>query len=174
MSCAAPPSEPYVRFSRIRLSSRWFTVERIDRPSRGLRQVRTAQGWQSRHLASFHSLFKSRQHASRPDTGVSKRPKPPHLRRVYPGKELLPGVVPEFSCHASTFLRPLASPSFPGFHTTMDALTPVRLSRTGQISLLNVTLPSDHSVPNHLIPPCHRFSAHAQLSVTGLPHAVPC
>ena len=33
---AAPPSEPYVRISRIRLSSRWFTAERIDRPVRGL------------------------------------------------------------------------------------------------------------------------------------------
>jgi hypothetical protein len=28
----APPSEPYVRFSRIRLSGRWFTAERIDKP----------------------------------------------------------------------------------------------------------------------------------------------
>jgi len=33
---AAPPSEPYVRISRIRLSSRWFTAERIDRPGHGL------------------------------------------------------------------------------------------------------------------------------------------
>jgi hypothetical protein len=33
---AAPPSEPYVRISRIRLSGRKFTAERIDRPSDGL------------------------------------------------------------------------------------------------------------------------------------------
>jgi len=33
----APPSEPYVRFSRIRLSGRWFTAGRIDRPRHGLR-----------------------------------------------------------------------------------------------------------------------------------------
>jgi hypothetical protein len=33
---AAPPSEPYVRISRIRLSGRWFTAERIDRPDDGL------------------------------------------------------------------------------------------------------------------------------------------
>jgi len=26
----SPPSEPYVRFSRIRLASRWFTAPRID------------------------------------------------------------------------------------------------------------------------------------------------
>ncbi len=33
---AAPPSEPYVRISRIRLSGWWFTAERIDRPDDGL------------------------------------------------------------------------------------------------------------------------------------------
>ncbi|MEW6112392.1 MAG: hypothetical protein AB1664_09715, partial [Thermodesulfobacteriota bacterium] len=33
---AAPPSEPYVRISRIRLSGRWFTAVRIDRPRHGL------------------------------------------------------------------------------------------------------------------------------------------
>ena len=32
---APPPSEPDVRFSRIRLSGWWFTSPRTDKPSRG-------------------------------------------------------------------------------------------------------------------------------------------
>jgi len=32
----SPPSEPYVRFSRIRLSSQWFTSMRIDKRVREL------------------------------------------------------------------------------------------------------------------------------------------
>ena len=40
--------------------------------------------------------------------------------------------------NASTFLRPFAPPALPGFITTMNALTPDRLSITDQVSLLNV------------------------------------
>ncbi len=46
---ATPPSEPYVRISRIRLSSRWVTAERIDRPTHGLRQGSTTHGRQRKH-----------------------------------------------------------------------------------------------------------------------------
>ena len=38
MSSIPPPSEPDVRISRIRLSSRWFTSKRVDVPFRGVGQ----------------------------------------------------------------------------------------------------------------------------------------
>ena len=78
-------------------------------------------------------------------------------RRVYPVKELLPVMVRVYGVHASTFLRPFAPPGFPGICATMDALTSGRVSVPGQTSLLNVTSPSNHSVPNHPVPPCSRF-----------------
>jgi len=77
-----PPSEPYKQISRIRLSSWWFTCERIGRPLHGLWPRRTAPAWQNRRwasvdgqdlihqaepFASFHPLFEGRQHTFRPD-----------------------------------------------------------------------------------------------------------
>src|SRR5437867_13275028 len=46
------PSEPDWRFSRIRLSSWWFTSERIDATAPGLVQERTAPARQRKHWAS--------------------------------------------------------------------------------------------------------------------------
>jgi len=108
-------------------------------------------------FASFHSCSKSRQHALCPHRGFREGPQSLHLRPVYPARGLVPVLFPLNGHCASTFLCPFAPPSFQGFSATMDTLTSVRLSATGQISLLNVTLPSTHSVLNHLMPPCHRF-----------------
>src|SRR5438128_2278498 len=47
-----PPSEPDWRVSRIRLSSQWFTSERIDAAAHGLVQERTAPARQRKHWAS--------------------------------------------------------------------------------------------------------------------------
>ena len=52
LDCAAPPSEPDKRISRIRLSSQRFTAERTDRAPHGLRSWRKAHGRQRMHLAS--------------------------------------------------------------------------------------------------------------------------
>jgi len=49
---AAPPSEPYVRIYRIRLSGRWFTSGRIDRLRYGLQRGRTTPVQQRKHFAS--------------------------------------------------------------------------------------------------------------------------
>jgi len=52
LNSAPPPSEPCVRISRTRLSGRWFTSERIDRPQCGLWLTRTTHTQQRRRLAS--------------------------------------------------------------------------------------------------------------------------
>jgi hypothetical protein len=69
---------------------------------------------------------------------------------------------------ASTFLRPLAPRALPRFLATMGALTPDRLSATGQVSLIHVHGLPDHSVSNHLAHPRRRFNT-LPLSAAGLP-----
>ena len=81
---------------------------------------------------SFHSLFESRQHAIGPDTGFD--PLPPRAQLVVgKGRSSLLSqrhcrwcVFPGLGHFASIFLRPFAPPALPGFHATMDALTPAR------------------------------------------------
>src|SRR4030095_7193803 len=52
LASVPPPSEPDVRISRIRLSSRWFTSSRTDRPERGPSQESTTHARQRTNLAS--------------------------------------------------------------------------------------------------------------------------
>src|SRR5215208_6381947 len=56
-----PPSEPYERVSRIRLSGRWVTAERIDGTWRGPLSGRTVHAPQRRHWASVDD--RNRVHA---------------------------------------------------------------------------------------------------------------
>ena len=57
----------------------------------------------------------------------------------------------------STFLRPFAPPALPGFTATMDALTPRPLTH-GRGLPDSCTLPSHHSVSNHLVRPRVAFA----------------
>src|ERR1700694_1346226 len=50
-AAAPPPSEPDRRFSRIRLSSWWFTSARVDHTARGRQTKRTALAQQRMHWA---------------------------------------------------------------------------------------------------------------------------
>jgi hypothetical protein len=79
--------------------------------------------------------------------------------------------------HDSIFLRPFAPSALPGFFATMDALTPARRLFVPALRHMNTSwsragLPalrvwsSEHSIPNHLARPRHRFSTQP-LSVTG-------
>ena len=73
---------------------------------------------------------------------------------------------------------PLPCPAFAPcplrhFSATMRALTSRSVSPPDGISLLHVTSPADHSVPNHPMPPCHRFYRPCSFSVTGLQYAAP-
>ena len=132
-------------------------------------------------FASFHPPEEGRQHAIRPDRGFGQRHQALPLRQVYPFQGLLPVYFPTICPHASTFLRPFALRELPRFLATTDALTPARLSAPGQVSLIHVTPPSEHSVTKHLMPSRHRFSAHALQRVgllllprypTGFPRAI--
>lgn len=137
--------------------------------------------------SSFHSLFQSRQHAFCPDLWFDPRPASGgrFLRVVYPcstasrGRELCPVFFRRSFHFASTFLRPANSqssnaprelPRFGNsseFHATMNALTPARLSLSGQVSLV-------HSFVLPTLPPptTRRFLlslSHASLQRNELP-----
>jgi hypothetical protein len=73
LSCAAPPSEPYRRISRIRLSSRWRCR------SHGLTACARAATQENspcsvkKAFASLHPCSQGRQHALRPDARLRPR-----------------------------------------------------------------------------------------------------
>jgi hypothetical protein len=96
---------------------------------------------------------------------------PARGRRVSTGSSLtalLGGLFCEIDGHGSIFLRPFAPPALPGFIATMDALTPARRLFVPALRHMNTSCtraglpasrvwPSEHSVPNHLARPRHRF-----------------
>lgn len=120
--------------------------------------------------SSFHPVLQGLQHALCPHrafypipslrAGVSCLPSPyGHCRR---------SVFIRCGLHASTFLHPFAPGALPPFPAPMDALTPARpvLRLTvqnerrpydGQVSLVDMTLPSMHSVTKHLTCPITAF-----------------
>src|SRR5882672_10177701 len=57
-----PPSEPDGRFSRIRLSSWWFTQLGVDATEHGRRRKRTAPAQQSMHWTSADDQHLARAH----------------------------------------------------------------------------------------------------------------
>jgi len=119
--------------------------------------------------ASFHPLFGGRQHAFRPRRRFGPGPAGPDLSRWRsPVGHSHAGRVRRRVHHASTFLRPFARRALPRVVATMDALTPGRVSRPAQVSLLHVHGLRDHSASNH--PVSHRRSFRTlPLSPTALP-----
>ena len=135
-------------------------------------------------VPSLHTMFQCRQHAICPDrrfspppasadlsVGLSPRTTMSPLRHCVRLGFQLPGHLP------STFLRPFAPPALPGFHATMDALTPgwpaLRRPRPAQRHQLyshehrpcyhpglpaSRVWPSEHSVANHLTAPDVAFT----------------
>ena len=137
-----PPSEPYERISRIRLSSWWFTCKRIDGSRRGLWPRSTAHVRRNRRLASFHPLFEGRQHALGPDTRFHPRPAGSdvsglcspcgHCRRSWFRLSVL---------HAFHLPAPLRSTPITGASSlAMGALTPASRSRLFGSSSMNTAL----------------------------------
>ena len=55
---APPPSEPDVRISRIRLSSWWFTSERVDHTARGPQTKRATPAQQRKRWANGHCRYR--------------------------------------------------------------------------------------------------------------------
>jgi hypothetical protein len=109
-----PPSEPDVRISRIRLSSRWFY------PRGGLTVQRHEVSCKLRgsRLASSVSIRIIRP-AVRP-TSSALGPSPAVLAQRHYRRFLSAWI----ERHVSTFLHPFAPPALPGFIATMSALTP--------------------------------------------------
>ncbi len=127
-----------MRISRTRLSGWRFTSERIDEPLPGLWLVRTAQARQNKHsasadqtdpFASFHPLFEGRQHAIRPNLWFSPGPPGPSFSSLF---SLFRHYRWFFSAGLSFTHPPSCIPllhaHYRRFITTMDALTPDRLS----------------------------------------------
>ncbi|CAN5701764.1 hypothetical protein BH23PLA1_BH23PLA1_31590 [soil metagenome] len=111
-------------------------------------------------LASFHSVFQSRQHAHGPDRRFDPSPTRGDLSGLLSHRHCRRFVFGRSGHVASISLEPFAPPALPGFITTMAPLTPAgRVLRTG--SVMNARLvfpaglsascawPSDHSVSNH-------------------------
>ena len=152
---APPPSEPCVRFSRTRLSGRWFTSERIDRPARGPRIRRTTRVRQRRHWASgceaepftaFHPLFEGRQHAIRPDLRFDPAPSGPDLSGLLSLRHCRRCGVHRSVHLASTFLRPLAPHPLQALRRYYGRSDSCPALSTGQVSPIHV-----HGLPT--IPP---------------------
>ena len=123
----SPPSEPYVRFSRIRLSGRWFTAGRTGQPTLGSRMV-NSRGWRRRRQIFTSSSTRdcrlpaydphpSQVPPRRTTAGVSGlfSPSDGHSPRSR---------FPRYARHVSTFLRPFAPRALPCFPATIAALTP--------------------------------------------------
>ena len=89
---------------------------------------------QAEPLASFHPRFEGRQHAVRPDARFRPDPTGLGFSDLFSRKRHSRRLEFRSSVHStSTFLRPFAPPELPGFHATMDALTPARRAlRTGR------------------------------------------
>jgi len=119
---------------------------------------------------SFHPVSQGLQHALRPHCTFN----PPPLIGADLSHLLSPfghyrrSIFVHCGLHASTFLRPFAPRALPRFYAPMDALTPARpvLRLTvqnerrpydGQVSLVDMTLPSMHSVTKHLTCPITAF-----------------
>jgi hypothetical protein len=139
--------------------------------------------------SSSHPGFQGCQHALGPNTTVcpvlhGRRLSGRCSRKRYRVRHCGPLIFLVLVHATSTFLRPFAPPALPGFHATMDALTPARLAlrtrvtarggftahehlstQSVQVSLLNVAEPSDRSVSNHPLSP----SEPGLLLVRGLP-----
>ena len=120
--------------------------------------------------ASFHSSsFEGRQHAFRPHRRFGPGPAGPDLSRLRsPIGHSRGGRIRRRVHHASTFLRPFARRALPRVVATMDALTPGRVSRPAQVSLLHVHGLGDHSASNHPVSRRRSFRT-LPLSPTALP-----
>ena len=125
-------------------------------------------------IASFDAVFQRRQHVFCPDRGFHPTPgfcalfsnaKAVHWRHV-------DYALPVTGFHTSRFLPHftrlgVASNAVRGYcrYSTMKALTPVRLTLRTGLPVYR-TMPSDHSISNHLTYPCRSFHT-LPLSSTG-------
>ena len=186
---SSPPSEPDVRFSRIRLSSRWLSSRGLKQSAMGIIKAKIPKVpkvivWPANNQAepntSFHPVFQGLQHVLCPHRTFHLAPFSGacisclfspfgHCRR---------SVFVRCGPHTSISLRPFAPGALPPFQAPMDALTPARplpllpwqIERrpfNGQGSPVHTTLPSMHSVTRHLTCPIIAFPLPAQRD--GLP-----
>jgi len=107
MNSVPPPSEPDRRISRIRLSSRWFTSERIDRLN--WRPSEKPTPFSPGRAASWHPHEADRQHASRPERQFGAGATRSASFGRFSLSALAPEIVLPHSRSASTFLRSLRS-----------------------------------------------------------------
>jgi hypothetical protein len=124
---APPPSKPDGRISRIGLSSRWFTSERIDATSMGSFQAREPLLATQRLAAPGVPQHESRQQPLWP----RQRFAPSRVwARGLSGVDSPMGTTTGLVCclghRVSTALHPFAPPALLGFVATMGALTPGR------------------------------------------------
>lgn len=165
MGSVPPPSKPYGRFSRIRLS-RWWSYLGEDWTSRVWAAPRLCSPCSSKKaFPSSHSTMECLQHAVCPDTTICP---------LHDGRGLSGGYSPKGHCHrcvvsfslpghsTSTFLRPFAPPAFTGFIATMDALHPawraLRLRMNTHLNPRRFTCLSRLTFrPFHLQPPHRHF-----------------
>jgi len=147
LNSAPPPSEPDRRFSRIRLSSWWFTSMRIDGRRRSMHRDQTSL---SEHAAKCRRVacIQTRQHEKPTITSVLRRALAEKSMTGLASRHSRQMVPSSLSCYSSTSLRPFAPSPLRDFLATMHALTPARsalrfLTREhelrlcfGQVSLL--------------------------------------
>ena len=151
---APPPSEPDVRISRIRLSRREFTSERIERPRRDLPSASASHVRQSGRLHAALHPIRGRQQRFRPGVRFHYRP----LVDRVPGLLSPLGHSHRFVfrrpvLHASPFLPPFAPRPLRRFTATIGALTPQRLTRPlGSPRLLRVSVLTILSPTTWLVP----------------------
>ena len=145
MGSTPPPSEPDVRISRIRLSSRWFVLREdwqtghgrlaSEKPRLDNGGGKPALIFRPIALPSLTPLIEGCQQprCPHPRFGAELRGAPDRpLRRMV----ALAGSAITSPCghyrrflplvrhHVSTFLHPFAPPALPGFNATMSAVTP--------------------------------------------------
>src|SRR6266508_2440213 len=163
----SPPSEPCVRFSRTRLSSRWFP-HRDWLASPQIAILVNNPYPAKKTLVSLDAVTQRRQHALHSLRGFNSLPVRPvslcvlsspcgHYRRL-----LL--ALHRCDSHPSTFLPPVPRRSFAlcasrGFNRfgTMKALTPAPLTTHSAGLPAYLAIPSCRSVSNHVGLPDHRL-----------------
>jgi len=137
-----PPPKPDWRFSRIRLSSSWLSMNWLRHSTQGFRKSRTSRaGLRPAHLGSRRFIVGW--------AAGSKQARPMHPCAQPCGTtRTLAGWNPTAAQHHVP--APLRSTVITRFFATTRALTPAGPFATDRGSLIHVTRTSEHSISNHL------------------------
>ncbi len=137
-----PPPKPDRRFSRIRLSSSWLSMDWLRHSTPGLGRSRTSRvGSRPAHLFYRRSTVRSASN-SRPGFPAHPGAQPCGTTRT------LVGGSPLVAQHHVPV--PLRSTVVTRFVATTRTLTPAGPFAASRGSLIHVTRTSDHSISNHL------------------------